>query len=148
MSSNFRPQELPKDDPRFILWKKSLSRRPAPWNKGLNKLTHESLRKVSETFKRNSIDNFANWRKENINNHVRLKHSQSLALLTGLILGDGHIERFPRTERLIITLGTDKPGLILLAIDLVYKIFKKRLTVRKVKNSNCVKIWFVKYPIS
>lgn len=56
------PHLLPKDDPRFIHWKKSLKKRPPPWNKGKTKRSDPSVNKISETFKRKEIDNFAVWR--------------------------------------------------------------------------------------
>jgi len=95
---------LPKDDPRYIKWKKSLKKRPSPWNKGFTKETHPSVAKISRTFKIKKIDNFARWRREMINrgliktNYPPLQRSGDLAELIGVILGDGYIGKFSRTE--------------------------------------------------
>ncbi len=35
-----------------------------------------------------------------------------LAVLTGLTLGDGNIHQFPRTQKLTLTFGLDKPFVV------------------------------------
>ncbi|KKW30096.1 MAG: hypothetical protein UY74_C0052G0008, partial [Candidatus Kaiserbacteria bacterium GW2011_GWC2_52_8b] len=76
------------------------------WSKGYTKETHPSVRKISETMKNRKIDNFAEWRKKAIRDgrirvhFPRLPQNGDLAELIGVVLGDGHIEKFPRTERL------------------------------------------------
>jgi len=90
--------------PEIYKWKKSLKKRPSPWNKGFTKETHPSVAKISRTFKIKKIDNFARWRREMINrgliktNYPPLQRSGDLAELIGVILGDGYIGKFSRTE--------------------------------------------------
>jgi hypothetical protein len=121
-----------------------LNKRPPPWNKGHTKDSHPSLEKISK--ERRKKDNFAKWR-ENARKkglipkeYPPFNKSSDLAFLVGLVLGDGHIQKFPRTERLIISLGTDKPELITYSKNLTRNIFSKSPTVVKVKNINMVRI--------
>lgn len=136
---------LPKEDIRYIKWRESLKKRPPPWNKGYTKITHPRIQKFSQTLKRNKIDNLAKWRafyqKNRVTEAARsLLKDENLAFLIGLILGDGNIYRFPRTECLRIVLGTDKPELIELARRSIVNVFKKSPTIAKRKNSNCVNV--------
>lgn len=129
---------LPKKDRRYVKWRKSLKRRPPPWSAGFTKENHPSLAKLSETFKEKKIDNFKNWRKKI--NYPPLKRNSELAFLIGLVLGDGHIQKFPRTEALTLVLGTDKPKLWKHAVKTVRKVFKKKPYVQKAKSSECIRI--------
>lgn len=137
---------LPKDDPRYVKWHENLKKRPAPWCTGKTKETDSSVRKISETFKRKKIDNFKEWRVEAKrtgkipNSYPAFKKDESLAFLIGLVLGDGHIDKFPRTEKLSIALGTDKPDLISFTVPVVEKVFNKTPVVSKAKESNMVRI--------
>lgn len=141
-----RISNLPHDDPRYLRWKESLKKRPQPWNKGYTKENHPSLLKTSQTFKKLKIDNFALWRK-----HARLvglipssyskpRKDYKLAFLIGLILGDGNLYKFPRTECLRIVLGTDKPLLINYTKTIIKDVFGKESTSYKRKKSECVDI--------
>lgn len=127
-----RSNLLPKTDPRYKKWRDSLKKRPPPWNVGKTKETHPSARKISVTFKIRKIDNFAKWREKARKDglipasYPPFEKDKNLAFLTGLILGDGHIAKFPRTERLTIALGTVKPGLVDFASVVVEKIFNKK----------------------
>ena len=69
-----------------------------------------------------------------------LQKDEKLAFIIGISLGDGHIQKFPRTERLRIVLGTDKPALWQYTAKLVEIIFKKRPWVKKRKHSNAIDI--------
>ena len=131
---------IPKDDPRYLAWRESLKKRPPPWSKGHTKLTHPGIAKMAKTFRRKGIDNFSVWRRQHPVIYPKLIRNEDLAFLTGMVLGDGNLHKFPRTESLRITLGTDKPKLWAHTAKLVEKVFKKRPNVRKVKNSNCVTI--------
>lgn len=72
-----------------------------------------------------------------------------LAELIGVILGDGHIERFPRTEGLLIFSNSNNQGFIDRYSKLVGKIFKKTPRVYKVSNDvNCVRIRLYEKEIS
>jgi hypothetical protein len=140
------PNLLPKSDPRYIKWKESLKKRPPPWNKGFTKETHPSVAKISETFKRKKIDNFAKWREKMKkagkikSNSQPLKQDGDLAELIGVILGDGCLEKFPRTERLVIISNSKNLGFVGRYSRLVEKIFKKKSKIRKRKDSNCIEI--------
>lgn len=98
------PNLLPKNDPRYIKWKESLKKRTIVWNKGYKKDNHPSLLKISRTFKKKKIDNFAEWRGQAIRGglikaeYPILEKTADLAELIGVILGDGHIGKFPRTK--------------------------------------------------
>lgn len=136
--------DLPKSDPRYKKWRASLKKRPPPWSKGYTKETHPSVAKISATFRRKKIDNFAQWRKWArargllTRTHPPLSKSQELAFLVGLVLGDGHIQKFPRTEALTITLGTDKPALWEYSVTILQKVFGKYPYIKKRKDSACI----------
>lgn len=124
--------DLPKDDPRYIKWRRSLKHRPPPWCKGKTKETDASVRKISETFKRRRINNFAIWREKAREigiipkGYPPFKKDNTLAFLIGFTLGDGHIHSFLRTERLELVLGTDKPKLIEFVVNVVTTVFNKK----------------------
>lgn len=149
-----RPNLLQKSDPRYKKWKSSLKKRPPPWNKGKTKDTHPGVKKISETFKREGIDNFARWRKkakrEGLipSSYPPFQKSERLATLIGLTLGDGNIHKFPRTEKFTLALGTDKPNLIDYSNSLVEEIFNKKPNIFKPKNFNVVKITLYQKEIS
>jgi hypothetical protein len=138
--------QLPKDDPKYLKWRESLLRRAAPWNKGQTKETHKGIAKISRTFKRKKIDNFKEWRRKAREEgripfiYPSLLKNTELAFLTGLILGDGHLERFPRTELLQVTLGTDKPLLWQYTAKIIQNTFHKEPNIHKRKSSNCLDI--------
>jgi len=125
-----------------------------PWNKGKTKLTDTSVRKISETMKIKRIDNFTKWRKEAklsgkiCDNDIKIKRENSLAFIVGLILGDGNIYVFPRTECLRITLGTDKPDLAFYVVKIMEKVFNKAPSMRKRNDSNCFNITFYQKNLS
>lgn len=144
--SFFSPNLLSKNDPRYLKWKESLKKRPTPWNKGYKKENHPSLLKVSKTFRKRKIDNFAEWRKKAIKkglirtDYPALEKSADLAELIGVVLGDGHISKFPRTEVLTIFSNSDNLGFINRYARLAEKIFDKTPSVSKRSDSNCTKI--------
>lgn len=137
---------LPKNDPRYIHWRKSLLKRPPTWSKGYTKETHPSVARISATFKRNKIDNFKKWRTEARQKgliprgYPEFSHTKNLAFLIGMVLGDGNIYMYPRTEGLRIALGTDKPKLWKYVAYIVREVFRKSPAVRKVKGSACMTI--------
>jgi hypothetical protein len=137
---------LPPDDPRYIKWKNSLSKRPKPWNKGKTKYTNISVLKISQTFKEKKINNFKSWRQNAIENGIlklpkaSLTKNSDLAYLIGLVLGDGHIQVFPRTERLTVTLNVKYPKLIEYAKEVFQKVFEKQPSISIQRKSNAVKV--------
>ncbi|MBI3420589.1 MAG: hypothetical protein HY006_00845 [Candidatus Sungbacteria bacterium] len=146
--------QLPKNDARYIAWRRSLLRRPPPWSKGYTKDTHPSVAKISATFTRKRIDNFAAWRKEARKIGLMraqwpaLKKDVDLAELLGVVFGDGHIEKFPRTESLTISANASNKGFIRRYADLVEKLFEQKPYVKKVKTSNCIRIRIYQKEIS
>ncbi|OGD02035.1 hypothetical protein A3E17_04485 [Candidatus Amesbacteria bacterium RIFCSPHIGHO2_12_FULL_48_14] len=153
-TSGVAPNLLLHDDPRYVRWRASLKKRPGPWNKGKNKENDPSVRKISETFKIKHINNFANWRKQMIRegkilaNPRPLKKNRMTATLIGLVLGDGNIHKFPRTEKLTITLGTDKPDLITFAERLTEQVFSKATMTLKHGLCKAVRITLYQKSIS
>jgi intein/homing endonuclease len=69
-----------------------------------------------------------------------LTKNGDLAELIGLVLGDGSIHRYARTEGLRIVLPTSRPKLIKRYAELTEKVFGKKPSVIKRKDSNCVDI--------
>ncbi len=145
---------LPKSDPRYRKWHKSLKRRPLPWNTGYTKETHPGVAKISATFRKQRIDNFAKWREKAKakglipRGYPPFRHSGNLAFLVGLVLGDGHVDKFPRTEQLKITLGTDKPLLWKYTVKILEKVFVKKPHTLLRKRSACVDLQIYQKEIS
>ena len=116
------------------------------WSKGFTKETHPSVRKISETMRKRRIDNFAKWRKQAMKNgRIRSKYptltkNGDLAELVGVILGDGHIRRFPRTEELSIFSNSNNHGFIRRYSKLVQKIFNHKPAVTNHGKGNCIRI--------
>jgi len=149
------PNLLPKNDPRYKKWRESLKKRPAPWCKGYTKETHPSVLKISKTFKKKRIDNFAKWRERMIKlgrirvNYPPLKQNGDLAELIGVVLGDGHIAVLPRTESLSIFSNSNNTGFIKRYSKLVKKIFNVRPYVgQHGTTKNCIRIRIYQKQIS
>ena len=87
------------------------------WNRGKTKETDLRVRKISETLKAKRIDNFAQWR-------CRARR----------------LGKFPRSERLRIALGTDKPLLWQHVAKVVRNVFSKEPWVQQRKQAACVDI--------
>jgi DNA-binding transcriptional regulator WhiA len=117
-----------------------------PWNKGLKKSTHPSVMKTASTMKVRGIDNFKKWRDEmkrlgKIKSaYPPLQKNGDLAELIGVIVGDGNIHAFPRTECLRIVSNSANTGFIKRYTALVKKIFDKTPRVSKRKESNATDI--------
>ncbi len=139
------PNLLPKNDPRFIKWKESLKKRPAPWCRGYTKKTHPSVLKISNTFKRKKIDNFAKWRERMKklgkikSSYPPLERNGDLAELIGVSLGDGNIFKFARTEALTIASSAKNIGFIQRYSLFIKKIFSKKPKINK-PYRGCVRI--------
>ena len=141
------PNLLSRNDSRYKKWRESLKKRPAPWSKGYTKETHLSVLKISETFKKKKIDNFREWRNRMKklgkirSKYPMFKKNGDLAELIGVVLGDGHIESFPRTESLTIAGNSNNIGFINRYAKLVTKLFHKSSYVAKVnKAMSCTRI--------
>lgn len=150
-----RPNLLPKDDPRYKKWRESLKKRPPTWSKGFTKETHPSIAKMAETFKKRKIDNFSRWREKLKKNgkwpfncvsgekiiYTTFEKSGDLAELIGVILGDGNIGKFPRTEGLTIACNSNNIGFINRYAGLITKLFRKSPYVAKVNKAiGCTRV--------
>jgi len=69
-----------------------------------------------------------------------LRKTTELSELIGILLGDGHIQKFPRTERFVITCGIDKSRYIKRIIDIIEKVFSKKPSILKRKDENTADI--------
>lgn len=116
------------------------------WNKGFTKYTHPSVMKISCTMRKKRIDNFAHWRGQMKqlgkvkSEYPDFPKNGDFAELIGVVLGDGYIGIFPRTEILRIAGNSNNQGFIQRYASLVEKVFKKKPTVLKRKISNCIDI--------
>jgi len=116
------------------------------WNKGLTKETNLSLLKTSHTMKARGLDNFAKWREEMKKRGIikseypELERGGDLAELIGVILGDGHIRKYPRTEELSIFSNSKNAGFITRYGKLVEKIFNRKPAITKHSGKNCTRI--------
>ncbi|MDO8620136.1 MAG: LAGLIDADG family homing endonuclease [bacterium] len=118
---------------------------PSNWAKGMTKETHPSIRKRADTMRTRKIDNFAKWRNMmKATGKIRsvyplFKKDGDLAELIGVVLGDGHIRRFPRTEELSIFSNSNNPGFISRYARLMERIFDKKPALTK-HQGNCTRI--------
>ena len=124
------------------------------WSKGFTKENHTSIRKISETMKRKKIDNFKAWR-DRMRKSGKIKSEYpelikngDLAELIGVVLGDGHIGTFPRSECLRITGNSNNPRFISRYAMLLEKVFGKKATVARVKASKATTITIYEKHIS
>lgn len=110
--------------------------------------------KISQTMRERKLDNFKHWRDEMKkigkikSSYPALRRSGDLAELIGVILGDGHIEEFPRTERLLIFSNSNNPGFVKRYTSFVEKIFNKKPYVYKQSTQNCIRISLYEKEIS
>ena len=125
-----------------------------PWNKDFTKESNLSVKKISETMKKRKIDNFHTWREKMKrdgfikNKYKKFTKNNDLAELIGVVLGDGHIEKFPRTERLTISSNSANKGFINRYRQIISRIFSKEPYCEKIKNINCIRISIYEKKIS
>jgi hypothetical protein len=123
------------------------------WNKDLTKETHASLMKTSQTMRRKKIDNFKRWRDEMKrngeikSNYNEFRKNGDLAELIGVVLGDGNITLFPRTEALRIVYSANNQGFIKRYASIVEKVFGKKPALSK-RKTNAVNITLYEKHIS
>ena len=116
------------------------------WSKGYTKHTHPSVMRISRTMKARKVDNFAKWREKMKScGLIRSKYPDlvrggDLAEFIGVVLGDGHMSKFPRTDELTIFSNSNNPGFIKRYAGLMEKIFGKEPYVAKMSRVNCVRI--------
>jgi hypothetical protein len=91
------------------------------------------------------LDNFKKWRDKMKklgkirSNYPELKKDGDLAELVGVILGDGNISVFPRTEAMTIASNAKNKGFIRRYAHLTEKVFSQKPTINKPANG-CVRI--------
>lgn len=95
---------------------------------------------------RRAKNNFSNWHKANPINYDPLRHSADLAELYGTMLGDGCLEKFPRTEKLDISFNVKESDHIEHIRKLLINIFKKEPSQRRILN--CVHLTIYQKNIS
>ena len=100
--------------------------------------------KISKTMRLKKINNFSAWRVRMEEEGRGIKYlifpkNGDLAELCGVVLGDGHIWAYPRTEELSIFSNANNPGFIRRYSDLIEKLFGKKPILRK-HGENCVRI--------
>ncbi|OGM93250.1 hypothetical protein A2333_01335 [Candidatus Wolfebacteria bacterium RIFOXYB2_FULL_49_7] len=119
-----------------------------PWNKGKTKHDNPILLKVAE--QRRAVNNFSQWYKKRraTIHYVKMRPSADYAELYGAILGDGCIERYARTERLIISFNSAEVDHIAHIKKLMEKIFKKEAKTRHRKHSKCTDVYIYQKYIS
>lgn len=110
------------------------------WNKGFTKFVHPGVMKISQTMASKPRSNFYQWQLKNKKTYLNFKKDGRLAELIGVILGDGHIQAFARTERLIVSSNSQNLGFIKRYKTLIKIIFGKQPLCMKSKNNNCVRI--------
>lgn len=104
--------------------------------------------------KRKKIDNFKTWRdKMKIEGKIKSKYlpfkkDGNLAELIGVVLGDGHICRYPRTEEVRITSNSNNQGFILRYAKILEIVFGKKASIIKSSTSNATKITIYEKNIS
>ena len=146
--------DLPKSDPRYIQWRQNLKNRPPPWSKGYTKENHPGVAKISLTFKLRKIDNFSSWRKRAQQmGQIRsewpaFKKDGDLAEFIGVLLGDGHIAKFPRTECLTLASNSEDKEFIERYAALFKKFFDKNPYIEPKRVNNCTRIRIYQKDIS
>lgn len=124
------------------------------WNKGYTKETNSSVLNISLTMKRKRLDNFFNYREKLKllgiipSKYPPLLKNGDLAELIGVILGDGHIEKFPRTECLYILSNIKNLEFVHRYSQLVHKLFGKKPTCSRVSTAKCIRIRLYQKDIS
>lgn len=124
------------------------------WNRGFTKNTHSSVMKISLTMRDKHIDNFKNWRNKMKalgkipSDYPQFPISEDLAEYIGVVLGGGHIQKFPRTERILIISNSNNSGFIQHYSTLTEKLFNKKPVVKKISKENAVRVSLYQKEIS
>lgn len=79
--------------------------------------------------------------------YASFRKNGDLAELIGVILGDGNIEKYPRTERLTISSNSNNQGFIKRYSLLIQKVIGKYPSIKKQK-TNCIKIYLYEKHLS
>jgi len=76
------------------------------------------------------------------------KKDGNLAELIGVVLGDGHISSYPRTEELRIISNSNNPGFISRYSKIMEKVFNKKPYIRSSNQNNSTRIGLFEKHIS
>lgn len=107
------------------------------WNKGLTKLTNKSLLKTSATLAGKKVSNFCKWQEENKVEYSKLVYSKELAEFYGTMLGDGCMEKLPRTDKITISFNRKEQDHLQHIFRIIFLLFEKEPKVRVRNNCNC-----------
>ncbi len=108
-----------------------------PWNIGFTKATHPSVMKISTTLASKQKSNFWFWQQEHKPTYASLQFSNDLAELYGTLLGDGCLEKLPRTEKLTISFNRKEQDHIRHVAMLLMRVFGKKPSLRVRSSSQC-----------
>lgn len=137
----------------FLKKHPNVNRGMVPWNKGKTKDTCQKLKRISLNLLQQKEWNFSNWqrkRREALKEFKaeEISKSNEYAELIGIILGDGCVTAFPRTEALRITCNSEQRGYITHIAALMQRIFNKKPSVHKRKNQNTTDVVLYKNRLS
>ncbi|MFH1193089.1 MAG: LAGLIDADG family homing endonuclease [Candidatus Jorgensenbacteria bacterium] len=104
--------------------------------------------KIAATMRRRRLNNFRKWRSLHPIYYASLRKSGDLAEFYGTMLGDGCIEKFPRTEKLSISFNSKEIDHINHIAKLIAKLFKRESSIRKHKGKHCVALTLYQKNIS
>jgi hypothetical protein len=96
--------------------------------------------------RRRHIDNFSLWREKMRatgkipSTNQALERNGDLAELIGVVLGDGHLSKFPRTEELSIFSNSNNKGFVKRYTHLMEKVFGRKPANTKHGKTNCTRI--------
>lgn len=124
---------------------------PMPWDKGDTKKNNLSLLRLSNTPKIRKEWNFSKWQRERKQNPITYKElskDENLAELIGIILGDGNLNKHPRTENLRITRNSNDTFYVKHVSCLIRKVFGKTPSIRKRSDENAISVDFYQCEIS
>lgn len=105
-------------------------------------------RKIATTLRRRRINNFRNWRNLHPVYYAPLHQSEGLAEFYGTMLGDGCIEKFPRTEKFSISFNSKETDHVKHIAKLISQLFERKPSIRKHKGKHCVALTLYQKNIS
>ncbi|MBI2278518.1 MAG: hypothetical protein HYU81_00390 [Candidatus Brennerbacteria bacterium] len=104
--------------------------------------------KIAATMRRRKLNNFRKWRNLHPVYYATLHKGEGLAEFYGTLLGDGCIEKFPRTEKLSISFNSKETDHINHVTKLIGQLFKKKPSMREHKGKHCVALTLYQRNIS
>ncbi|MFA5437394.1 MAG: LAGLIDADG family homing endonuclease [Candidatus Omnitrophota bacterium] len=130
--------------PEFIRKFPNANIGPSPWRKSETKETNPGLMKLSQGLKARKTWNFTKWqigrRKQLRLQYKRIPRNKDLAELIGIVLGDGNLNKHPRTENLRITCNSKDTGYAKHIQSVIKKVLRKSPSIRKRRKENAVSI--------